>query len=860
MTARGKWARALVVALLVALVLGRWLAVTTAHSLWADSLGAGETHAQIARLRVMLFGTAFVAATLWSLGNLYFVFRTIRSVHVPRRVGNIEILEVVPRRYLGVGVVVLGVVVALLLSYGANDWWYTRLLASGSTELGVTEPILGRDLSYYLFHLPWQRTLLGFSTLATSTVLAVTAVLYGAMGALRWAGRRLRVNDLARAHLGALLVAFGLVLFWGYRLEPAEYVAGVHNVRFDSIFLDVRLPVARLLMWLALVAAGASMLWIWVSRMSIVLTAWSILLLVSLVGHYAVPTFAGAVRSREELSVDYLERAGREFRSLAFGVPEVSTSIALPAMPDAEELIQHADELATAAVWDAFAINVFLNRSVADPPEWRFSRAKLGLYRNGEDSAVPLFLAGRRVDLTEASRIGGDLSWEQIHVEPYAYASGAVALQATGVSEDRFPLFVPDLATPDSVSSSMSEVTLRRPDVVFSPGAGEYAIVNQGDVHRSGVVARSLWRRVALAWALQSLPIIGSREVRDGATILWNRDIAERLSALVPFAVFSEAYPVIVDDRLIWLASGYVYSEEAPLSPRVQWRGRSVGYVRAGLIGVVDAWSGEASVFLSPWSDPLTETWSELLPGLIQPTEDLAPELREHLQFPVELFDLQVRLLDRVDPDVAPERRGLAGRRGLQGTAPGSATTFWWFGTGLSDSVPRLRLRAAFEEGQPPFLAGIAEAWVHRGVPRVETFSLERPLTIPGPSQIATRLSNARLSTMAVPGPIKVVPFTEGVLFLQASYDESDPTRRPQLADVVVAWGDIVEGGPGVSDAVARVLQVRPNSDRASGTWREARRWFERLDEARRRGDWNAFGEAYENLKRLLTSHGDSVP
>jgi len=39
-----------------------------------------------------------------------------------------------------------------------------------------------------------------------------------------------------------------------------------------------------------------------------------------------------------------------------------------------------------------------------------------------------------------------------------------------------------------------------------------------------------------------------------------------------------------------------------------------------------------------------------------------------------------------------------------------------------------------------------------------------------------------------------------------------------------------------------------------------ARQWFERMDAARRAGDWAAFGRAYEQLRRLLGSRNDSVP
>ncbi len=859
MTKRGKWVRALVVGLLLALVVGRWLAVSTADRLWAQSLGVGEPHAQIARMRFLLAALAFAVAAVWSLGNLYFVFRTIRSVHVPRTVGNIEILEVVPRRYLGAGVAIIGLIIAVFLSYGAADWWYAKALSTSGSHIGTIEPVLGQDISYYLFRLPWQRTMAGFATLAATTVLAASAVMYGAMGALRWSGKRLWVSDLARTHLATLLAVFALVLYWGYRLAPAEYVAGVRNVPFDSILLDVRIPVARLLSWLALAATGASLLWIRVSRLSLVIAAWSVLMMVSVVGQYVVPTFARYVRAPDELQVEYLERAQREFGSIAYGLPATHDVMTLTQTPEASALSEHLPELAKAPVWDAFAMNVFLNRGPASAPSSQFTRAKIGLYRSPDGDAIPLHLAVRRIDLAEARRTEGDLSWEQVHVEPYAFSSGVFALHAARTSEAGFPLFVPDIAMPDSTSSSVEDLNLDRKEVLFAPGVTEYAVVNGNALARAGVVVEGLWKRVALSWALQSLHIVRSKHVRRGARILWKRDVAERLTALVPFAVFGDPYPVVVDNRLLWMVNGYVYSDESPLAPRVQWIGRSTGYVRAGLVGVVDAWSGEASVILSPWADPLTRTWAEVLPGLVQPAESLPAEVSAHLVYPSEMFELQVGVLE-----AASETASSGGRRLLGGGTRGSqmrrAAVYWWFGAGPTDSVPSLRLRAALEDGNPPFLSAFAEAWVHRGVPRIEVFRPDDAMTIPGPSQIETRLSGARLSPAGMAGPVRAAPLGDGMLFFQASYDESGADRVPKLADAVVGWGQVVERGNGLTDAVRRVLRSPVERGRASANWVEARRWFERLDDARRRGDWTAFGQAYQNLKRLLTSDGDSVP
>jgi len=92
MTRRARWVQGGVVALLVTLLAGRWLADRTADHLWAESIGAVTTHNGIAALKLWLWSGAFVSAAAWCVGHMYFFYRSIGSVHVPRRLGNIEIL------------------------------------------------------------------------------------------------------------------------------------------------------------------------------------------------------------------------------------------------------------------------------------------------------------------------------------------------------------------------------------------------------------------------------------------------------------------------------------------------------------------------------------------------------------------------------------------------------------------------------------------------------------------------------------------------------------------------------------------------------------------------------------------------
>jgi uncharacterized membrane protein (UPF0182 family) len=846
--------QAAVVALLLALLLGRWLATGTAAALWAEALGVGATHALIRRLETLLLLTAFTGAAIWCLGNLYLVYRSIGSVHVPRRLGNLEILEAVPRRYLLIAAVAAGLLLAIAFSHRADGWWYVRALAGYRVVLGATDPILGRDLGYYLFQLPWSRTVHSFITLLSGVMLAVIGLLYAAVGAVRWTGRHLRVGDLARWHLAGLLAAFALALFWGYRLEPAEYVVGIHGVPSDTVLTTIRLPVAQALSILALVAAALSLLWVRFSRVAVVAAPWIVLASVSFVGHYVVPTFAAAVRTPEELALASVEARRDTMVGIAFDARPPTMGLALTAAADPAAARAHAAALNTAPLWDAFTVGVLLNRTVGAEPPTRFGDATLGLYRAPDGSPVPVYVATREVD--PAAIPPEELSWEAVHQGPYAAAVGAAAIQAHRIAPAGLPYFVPHLGRADSGVTQATELTLARRPVRFRPAAVDFTIVSPDDGPVVGAPAGGLWRRMALAWTLQSSRIVTSEVVTAQSLIVWHRDVLERLERYAPFAAFSDARAVVVGDTLYWLASGLVSAGAFPLAPAVRWRGESVRYLRSSLIGVVEAATGRTGVYLTRDADPLTAAWAVPAPEIVRPAGELPPTLQHHLAYPAELFAVQVALLrDRND--------GVGGRQVRPPVAaafPLGQEPYRWVGTTPADSIPRLRLMAALTGPEDGALAGIVDGTVRDGAPQLVYLAIEAALGVPGPAQAARQLGRLRADPDGIQGRLRMAPFEDGVLALQTGYVSPGEGAAPQLVGVAVGWGRAAGSGSDLRTALTRLRTAPAPFGMAATEKEEARRWFERMDAARRSGDWVAFGRAYEELRRILTSEPDTLP
>ena len=846
MGTRAAWVRGGVAGLLAALVVGRWLVVTVAESLWAESLGSAEAYRQIRELQTWLLGVAFTLAAVWFLGNLYLVYRSIGSVHVPRRVGNIEILEALPRHSILLGFVAVGIALAVATSHNAGSWWTAWALAGVEPPAGPTDPVLGHAVAFYVYDLPWLRTMHRYATLLTGLGLLVVGGLYSAVGVVRWKHRRLEVNPIGRAHLAVVAAAFALALFWVYRLEPAEYVGGLHNVPLDTVLVDIRLPVARVLSGLALLACGAALFWIWVPRVLLVGVAWGILAVGSLVGHYIAPAFAGSAREPGERAIPGVAVPVQSFVEVAYGV-RVTVESVIPSSGGANT--PDADDLRAAPIWDVIAIDAFLERAVPIAVHERFVNPSIQVIDPSGPNPRPVYVVARGVDLAKAADSGATVNWESVHAGDFATSRGVVVLDATRASPNGLPLFVPSLSRADAVEE-FTDVELPGNRWYFGPNVTDYASVAVTEPV-IGVDPGGLFRRLALAWVLQSPGILRRSNVADRSRLVWERDVVGRLERYAPFLDFGNPYPVISDDRMQWLSVGYVAAEAFPGVPTVEWRGDRIRYLHAGAIGVVDAITGETRVYAFREPDLVMQGWISLVPSLVQPFDRMPEALAASIRYPVELFDVQ--------RDIVGSATGLETAPGGPDPQFASHEPTWWVGPALGDSLVRLRRVAVDETGTPPVVRHVLVGTMGSGGPAFSVVGVDSTVQISGPSQLVRRFIPLRDPTADFHGAMRAAPLSDGLVVLQASYRvPTEDGATLELRGVTVARGGAVGSGTTLAEAIDRLGREEPVPIRP-GSWDEARRWFQRLDAARQSGDWRAFGEAYDALLRLFVA-GDSLP
>ena len=576
--------------LVIALVGGRWLAVETVERAWDRTFTGGEALVQARVLGRLLQGLVLAFAIAWATGNLLIVYRAIGSVQMPRRLGDLEIVEAVHHRVLFTITVALGIVTGALLSLGTGDWWRHALLASTPPVIGVADEVLGRDAGYYIGVLPWRAALQNRALILTSGILGLVALLYGLIGSLRLRRGRIRASDYARAHLAVLLACFALVIAWGAALDPAEVVAGMHGP-VDQAALSVRVPGAIFVAAIAVVTAIISLVWGWRDRSNLILAGWAALILALAAGYVVIP---GVVRASGNNEGTRLARHRTVLEREAYALGDLEER-APPAFPSGEAAATDLplwDPARIAAATGAPAGSVAL---MGSPTADR-------VYR-------PVWLVGPTAGRTSApARIAAETD-TGLAINPLRLADSSV----------RFLPGVPGT-------------------LVLSPDSAHA-------VRNAAIPVTGAWRRFALAWTIQAWDLL--RGESADRLLLYRRDVTERLERLAPFAQFGTPAPMLRDGALWWVSWGYVSSTSFPLARELPWREATTRYLRAGLIGAVRGGTGETHVWLAPGYDSLSAVWARHFRPLIEPAERLPGDLRAQLAYPAEQFQIAVAQLER---------------------------------------------------------------------------------------------------------------------------------------------------------------------------------------------------------------------
>ncbi|MBV24597.1 MAG: hypothetical protein CME12_00570 [Gemmatimonadetes bacterium] len=895
------------IALLTISLLGRIAAQAYIEILWFNSVGYSSVFWTrfFWEWGVQLIGGLFVGVAFFF--NLRVIARALGGIRIKRQVGDLVISEQIPENYVVWGIGVFSVLGGAWFAASIpGSMGLDVLFLLNAPEWGVTDPILGRDLTFFVLRLPLLRAAAVAGLVVSFLIFTLSAAGYAGTGALQWGQGRLVIEDRPRKHLGVIAAVFFAVLagqFYVFRyvllLNGSSGVQGI----FGFTDAGARMLAYNVLAVLALAVSAAALWTGFKNRLLPLMVTFGLLIVGGLAVGQVYPSFVQRFRvepNELERESEYILENMR-FTKMGFDLTD------LERREFDYERTPNVDWLAAAAqfeglpIWSSQALLTTYRQLEARYPYYEFSGVTVDRYES-LDGLVPVTLAVREV----LPRGIQDQNWQNLHLrDEYIRGMGAVVSAATDrTPEGRPSMFVSGIPPEFSASDDAPlGVNLTRPEVYIGIRPQEYAIVDPvatGDaagVDRgeqqpgvdfpAGIQLDSPLRRLALAWRFRDWNLLIAGEVNRSSRFVFRRDVLDRVTRISGQLLrFPEApYPVIHEGRIVWILEGFTWTSSFPLSTLQDLEaGRAVRYVRNSVKITIDGVTGEVNFYIVDDVDPLLQAYAQGLPGLFRPLSDMPGGLRDHIRYPRSMLSLQARVLYQYHQETSPLFHGQQDVWTLpqelaQGTTPVPYQPEYGLYRLPGEEESDFLLTSVFvPRGRQNLTAILTASSDPDRYGELVLFDVPVEDQVPGPRQVEALIEQDPVisqqfslwrtgGSQVWTGHLHLVPVGRTLLYMEPVFLAAEEDAIPDLTRFVVSDGYRVAMEETLQESIQALARIAdasapdlifvdgpldlPSLD--TDQWpAEALALLEAADAALRTGDFQGFGDALDELRALL--------
>ena len=752
---------------------------------------------------------------------------------------------------------IAGVAVLIAIGIGGalSGSWDTILLwihrVPFSTTGTVTDPVFGKDISFFLFELPFWR-------MVQSTVNGLLIAALVAAGA-RYLVAAAQGGEVfvtrVRVHLALIAGLYLLSVAFGYQLDKYELVyssnqgvvAGVAYADANARF--VAYDVLTFLSGIAgaLLVGGAFTRWMW--PLGLVVGVW-----------FAASLILGGVYPDlvQRFSVDPNTYAQEQpyianniaMTRLAYGLESWTTQpYAGTATLSTTDIAAEADTFANARLWDYRPLQTTLDNLQTIKQYYDFSDVDTDRYMiNGTLRQV--MLSGRELAIDKNPLATG---WVNQRIL-YTHGIGMAMVPVNEVTPEGQPnLWIKDL--PPVSSNGAPAIT--QPRIYFGETDTHYVLVrarqaefdypgggtNGSDATTSwtgttGIPLSSTLSRLLFAARFRDLNLLISDQVTADSQLLFNRTLSERLGLIAPFLRYDKDPYLVIDGNghLVYVQDAYTVTDRFPASTPFDTSQLGAGsglatssfnYIRNSVKITMDAYDGTMHFYVADPTDPLIRAWEGVFPSMFEPMSNVPAGIAAHLRVPEELFNVQTRVYGQYHVTQTltffnnNDRWTVPAPQTNQQSLPSEAyyTVMRMPGETKTEF---LLLQPMIAASRPNMMAWVAARNDGANYGTVRVYQFPSDTTVFGPAQIEARIDqNPTISAQitlwnqsgssVVRGNLIVIPVANSLLYLQPVYLQSTSAAFPEFQKIVVASPTTVVWGNTLADALTQLLAAGAN-------------------------------------------------
>ena len=885
-----KWSMILISLLLVLFLFIRFFVSFKLDWTWFGTLGFEPVFWDVFTGKLMVGMGIFISAFFLTCLNLFLIYKIAKK---PFRI----LLSLA-----------LAFVVAMLVTGNGSHLWLEILEYFHAESFGITDPQFNLDIGFYVFKLPifWLVYRLINLLLLANLLISIPLYLLLVTGKIEISTqnmtKRIFTTEGERAvtHVGILA---GLYFIWQafrYKLLTYEILFSQEGSVIGAGATDIgaRLPGFYIMLLLSLVVGILIFISLRKNLKRVVFSVVAYFIATVLITGLFPAAYQKLFVDPDELrkEMPYLELSIAYTRQ-AYGLENLST----------EEY--SINELTSA--------EINANREIIDNIRLLDHRATKSTY--GQEQEIRLYYDFVDVDvdrymvngkLTQVLLSARELNREALSDQAktfnnlmfkYTHGFGLAMSKANSVSATGLPLYLVQDIPPVSAVGPIEQPRiyfgeLTKNNVIVNTTLSEfdYPVGNDNQEYiyegKNVGIPMTFSNKILLAIRDLQYKYLFSDYITPESQYLETRNIMDRVQRIAPFLIYDQdPYLVLSDDgQLYYLLDAYTNTDKYPYSQALGGQD-NFNYMRNSVKIVMNAYSGKVDFYIFAEDDPIIKVYSNIFPTLFKSKADFPAELRDHIRYPEDLFNVQSLIIHdyhMTNPTVffTREDRWQFGREVYWGGEFQDQEPYYSIIRLPGEETEEFILMRVFSPARKQnMVAWLAARSDGENYGKLLLYTFPKGEQIPGTSQVESVIDqNPDISSQltlwgqggsrVLRGNLLVYPVGGSLLYIEPLYLEAEQNQYPQLKKVFVYYNDTIVMEDTLEQALTSIFgdgvgkgTVSPSGDstgviiNGEGDYRQLFvRLVELYEQGQKRiaaGDWAGYGRIQEEIADLIAEN-----
>lgn len=775
------------------------------------------------------------------------------------------------------------------------------LMFANAAKFGIADPVFGLDVSFYMFQMPFIKTILIFLIAFFAILTVYTSIYYIVTINVCLDGveaEDLRKNRfLKHIFVNLFIVAFliaGLMVLSSQEIVTGNLITLKDDAKTELVgagLTEIKIKVIgyRLLGVVILFSLFRVIKYLRKFKVKKIVSSMLITPIYLVLLFMVMTSFQYIYAERNELDKQkaYIDENIRSTR-MAYNIGIDEIEIDNTSNLDDSTIASNSELLGKITIVDKETTLANLAEYKDSEGYYTYSSTQIGRYNiNGKSRS--LYITPREI-VSGANRTYNNKTYQ------YTHGYGVVISDTTMVDKITGGISY----VQSKYTNEDNKIKIAEPRIYFGMETNDTIITNTKDKKEfdyptsttsyeeneydgeAGINA-NLFDRAVLSVAEKNYKFLFNNSMTSESKILMNRNIRERAKVLLPYLIYDESpYMVIRDNgELVWVIDAYTTSNSYPFSQktRIQVEGKSkeINYIRNSIKVIVDAYDGTTKFYITDTTDPIAMMYYNIYPEIFMDKSETIPEdIQKNIVYPEFLYKIQAQALERyhnVNTEIL-YRSDDVWQTDIQyseNEAEKIAVEPYYTVLKTADSnKEELGLVLPYTKSNKQSLNSYLVGTYENGQNKLTLYKLISDTTLPDVQQLNVQIDQdetiaAELKKIDTTGTeiirkTYIVPIENSILYVEPVYQVllNEESKVPTLKKVIVASGTKVAIGDDLVDALTTLLTDSAgkiefiNKEDREQLIQAIIKANKNLKESTELRDWELIGSDLERLQTLI--------